>query len=112
MRIPLVAIAFAALSLSTIGAHADGTWCAYYGNKTNCGFYSFGQCRATVSGSSGFCQRNAADRTHWELLVVPLLWCAISGATLWAMQSPNALLAPAAALLAFVLACWKTLSRL
>src|SRR5215510_9749103 len=54
----------------------------------------------------------AADRTHWELLVVPLLWCAISGATLWAMQSPDALLAPAAALLALVLACWKTLSRL
>jgi hypothetical protein len=54
----------------------------------------------------------AADRTHWELLVVPLLWCAISGATLWTMQSPDALLAPAAALLALVLACWKTLSRL
>src|SRR5262249_53060993 len=27
----------------------------------------------------------AADRTHWELLLVPLLWCAISGATMWAM---------------------------
>jgi hypothetical protein len=54
----------------------------------------------------------AADRTHWELLLVPLLWCAISGATLWAMQSPDAFLAPAAALLALVIACWKTLSRL
>jgi hypothetical protein len=54
----------------------------------------------------------AADRTHWELLVVPLLWCAISGATLWTMQSPDALLAPIAALLGLVLACWKTLSRL
>jgi hypothetical protein len=54
----------------------------------------------------------AADRAHWELLVVPLLWCAISGATLWAMQSPDALLAPATALLAFVLPCWKRLSRL
>ena len=54
----------------------------------------------------------AADRTHWELLVVPLLWSGISGATLWAMQSPDALLSPAAALLAFVLTCWKTLSRL
>ncbi len=53
----------------------------------------------------------AADRAHWELLVVPMLWCAISGATLWAMQSPDAWLAPAAALLALVLACWKTLSR-
>jgi Family of unknown function (DUF6064) len=55
---------------------------------------------------------SAADRTHWELLVIPLLWCAISGATLWTMQSPDALLAPIAALLALVLACWKTLSRL
>ncbi|TMJ91515.1 MAG: hypothetical protein E6G77_26110 [Alphaproteobacteria bacterium] len=54
----------------------------------------------------------AADRTRWELLVVPMLWCAISGATLWAMQSPDALLAPAAALLVLVLACWKMLSRL
>jgi hypothetical protein len=54
----------------------------------------------------------AADRTRWELLVVPMLWCAISGATLWAMQSPDAWLAPAAALLALVLACWKTLSPL
>jgi hypothetical protein len=54
----------------------------------------------------------AADRTHWELLFVPLLWCAISGATMWAMQSPDALLMPAVALLALVLACWKTLSRL
>jgi Family of unknown function (DUF6064) len=55
---------------------------------------------------------SAADRTHWELLVVPLLWCAISGATLWTMQSPDALLAPIAALLGLLLACWKTLSRL
>jgi Family of unknown function (DUF6064) len=54
---------------------------------------------------------SAADRTHWELLVVPLLWCAISGATLWTMQSPDALLAPIAALLALVLACRKTRSR-
>jgi hypothetical protein len=58
----LVAITLAALSLSTIGARADGTWCAHYGSKggggTNCGFYSFEQCRATVSGIGGFCQRN------------------------------------------------------
>jgi Protein of unknown function (DUF3551) len=58
--IPLVAITFAALSLSTIGARADGTWCANYSNQSgsNCGFYSFEQCRATVSGIGGFCQRN------------------------------------------------------
>ena len=52
----------------------------------------------------------AADRTRWELLVIPLLWCAISGATLWTMQSPDALLMPIVALLAVVLAGWKAVS--
>jgi hypothetical protein len=59
--IPLVAITFAALFLSSIGAHADGTWCAQYGTPgggTNCGFYSFQQCQATVSGIGGFCMHN------------------------------------------------------
>jgi hypothetical protein len=51
----------------------------------------------------------AAHRTHWELLIIPLLWCAISGATLWTLQSPDALVVPAVAALAFVLAGWKTL---
>jgi Family of unknown function (DUF6064) len=51
----------------------------------------------------------AAHRTHWELLVIPLLWCAISGATLWTMQSTDALVVPAVATLAFVLTGWKTL---
>jgi hypothetical protein len=58
--IPLVAITFAALSLSAVGARAEGTWCAHYSGRggTNCGFYSFEQCRATVSGIGGFCQPN------------------------------------------------------
>jgi hypothetical protein len=57
--IPLVAITFATLSLSTIGAHA-APWCADYSGKggTNCGFYSFQQCQATVSGRGGFCRPN------------------------------------------------------
>ena len=57
----VAAITFAALSLSSIGARADGTWCASYSGGsggTNCGFYSFEQCRATVSGIGGFCQPN------------------------------------------------------
>jgi Protein of unknown function (DUF3551) len=60
-RILPVAITFAALSLSTSGVRADGTWCAHYGTGLegmNCGFYSFAQCRATVSGVGGFCQAN------------------------------------------------------
>jgi hypothetical protein len=57
----LAAIAFTALTLSATGSRADGTWCAQYstrGGATNCGFYSFEQCRATVSGIGGFCRRN------------------------------------------------------
>jgi hypothetical protein len=30
--IPIFAAAFAALLLSTLGAHADGTWCVQYGS--------------------------------------------------------------------------------
>jgi hypothetical protein len=47
------------------------------------------------------------ERARWELLVIPLIWCAVGGATLWTMQSPEALLMPAAGLLAVVLAGWK-----
>jgi Protein of unknown function (DUF3551) len=37
-------------------------WCAQYGRgmggAMNCGFTSFQQCLATVSGIGGFCERN------------------------------------------------------
>jgi len=38
-------------------------WCAYYdggrgGGGTNCGFTTYQQCMATVSGIGGFCERN------------------------------------------------------
>jgi hypothetical protein len=64
----------------------------------------------TVVGTLGVLV--AADRTRWELLVIPLLWCAISGATLWTMQSPDTWLMPAAALLALLLAGWMTIAQL
>jgi hypothetical protein len=41
------------------------------------------------------------------LLIIPLAWCAITGVTLWTMQSPEALLMPAAGLLTLVLAVCK-----
>jgi hypothetical protein len=37
------------------------------------------------------------DRTGWLLIVLPVLWCAIAAATLWTMETPEALI-PAAAL--------------
>jgi hypothetical protein len=53
----------------------------------------------------------AAARPLWHLAVVPLAWCAIAGATLWTMGSPDALVLPAAAVLAIALMAWKTFSR-
>jgi Protein of unknown function (DUF3551) len=45
-------------------AHAQNyPWCAEYGGGdmgggTNCGFTTFEQCMATLSGMGGFCNRN------------------------------------------------------
>ncbi len=59
---PIVAVAFTALSLTTIGARAEGTWCAHLAvppGAVSCSFYSLQQCQATVSGIGGFCTPNA-----------------------------------------------------
>ena len=49
----LVATAF-----DVSGAKAQ-PWCAYYDAYTyNCGFYTFEQCLATISGVGGICQQN------------------------------------------------------
>jgi hypothetical protein len=63
MRAILIAAAVAgAASLIGIGdAKAQFyPWCAYYsrGAGSNCGFTTFAQCMATVSGIGGWCQRN------------------------------------------------------
>jgi Protein of unknown function (DUF3551) len=49
-----------AVVLGTTTARADGAWCAEYtrGGGTNCGFYTYGQCQATVSGVGGYCRPN------------------------------------------------------
>jgi len=54
----------AAISLLGTPARAQNyPWCAQYsgralGGAMNCGFVSFEQCLATVSGIGGFCVRN------------------------------------------------------
>jgi hypothetical protein len=58
----LPALAALALFTPTTG-HADPyKWCAQYGGDggggRNCGFITFEQCMATVSGVGGFCERN------------------------------------------------------
>jgi len=52
----------------------------------------------------------ASDRVRWALLAVPLLWCAVTGATLWAMGAPDAAVAPLAALLVLAAAIRRTRS--
>ncbi len=63
--IAIMAITLAAVSLSGFGASAQyvgGSWCANYGGGkgggTNCGFHSYDQCRAAISGNGGMCSRN------------------------------------------------------
>jgi hypothetical protein len=50
------------VGITGIGTHADAEnypWCAYYrGGGTNCGFATFDQCMANVSGIHGYCARN------------------------------------------------------
>ncbi len=50
----------------------------------------------------------AADRMRYELMIIPLAWCAVTGATLWTMQSPDAFILPAAGLLALSLALYES----
>jgi hypothetical protein len=58
-RIAAVSVIIAVL-LPTDAADA-APWCANYGRRPNCGFYSFEQCMATVSGNAGFCTRNQLE---------------------------------------------------
>jgi uncharacterized protein DUF3551 len=62
---------FATLAaLATIDAGAGsaqaGAWCArYFGHGgTNCGFYTYAQCRINISGIGGFCEQNVAEAYH------------------------------------------------
>jgi hypothetical protein len=58
----VVAVLSLVLAMSPLSpAWAEGSWCAQYGGGnggTNCGFYSFDQCMAAVSGNGGFCRQN------------------------------------------------------
>jgi hypothetical protein len=46
----------------------------------------------------------ARVRGRWALMLVPVLWCATTGLTLYAMKAPDFVIAPAAAALAVVAA--------
>ena len=43
-------------------AKAQGRWCAESGGRggyQNCGYYTYQQCRAAISGVGGFCRPNS-----------------------------------------------------
>lgn len=59
----MAATAIAAMTVAADKARADEyPWCAELTSgtvlTTNCGFVSFEQCRASVSGIGGYCHRN------------------------------------------------------
>lgn len=57
--IAALAILFSLFFAFSKEVRADGKWCARYPEgASNCGFYSFAQCQATVSGRGGFCELN------------------------------------------------------
>lgn len=61
----------------------------------------------TVVGTLGVLLA-ANGRVFWGLLAVPLVWCAISGATLWTMGSPDALVPVLEAGAVVAVAIWKS----
>jgi uncharacterized protein DUF3551 len=63
MRFLLLALVGVATVLGTPARAQNYPWCAQYsgralGGAQNCGFVSFAQCMATVSGIGGFCVQN------------------------------------------------------
>lgn len=65
-RVSTIAMAAAIVGLVTVAAPAravEWPWCGdlyfgRFGTTTNCGFASFSQCEAYISGQSGFCYPN------------------------------------------------------
>jgi len=49
-------------------------------------------------------------RRRWRLMILPVIWCLVSGATLLAIKAPDAAVGPAAAVLASVFAIRQTRS--
>lgn len=54
----------------------------------------------------------AVGRTAWVLMAVPVLWCAVTGATLWAMEAPDFWVAPLAVALVLALPAWRARRRI
>jgi hypothetical protein len=78
MRRILTALALSALGFAAgiepASAEITYPWCAQYktrGGARNCGFWTYEQCMATISGIGGFCQVNAMYRGPQPGMVPP-----------------------------------------
>ena len=49
----------------------------------------------------------ARFRFRWLLMIIPVLWCAITGATLLAMKAPDFWVPPLGSVVALLLAAWQ-----
>jgi hypothetical protein len=68
------AIMVTASVLATVLLCSDGAqaapWCARYNTGLNdCSFYSFRQCRVSISGVGGVCELNQFENPHWTATV-------------------------------------------
>ena len=53
----------------------------------------------------------ATSRIHWIALPIPLLWCLLSGTTLWVMHAADALVLPMVASLVLLLSFRRSVAR-
>jgi hypothetical protein len=72
LHVAAVAIgAVTAMAAVTTAAQAQNyPWCARYGtpyDDTSCGFVSYEQCMASVSGIGGFCEKNDTYKPPLEV---------------------------------------------
>jgi hypothetical protein len=75
MKIILFVLALLVV-MTGLGSRAEAVdypWCAEYsrGGGTNCGFVTFEQCMATISGIGGFCSRNTQYRPNTPAASAP-----------------------------------------
>lgn len=101
-RAGLGLIAFALLLQPLVGLSAGRSWFA---------LEYFGLAPDPAASATLGAVLALGGRVRWELLVLPLAWCLVAGATAAAMESPEAPLMPALGAIALGLAIAKARSQ-
>jgi hypothetical protein len=76
MRVILLAMSLLGLTATVEPASAEITypWCVQYGSRgggRNCGFWTYEQCMAALSGNGGYCEANAMYRGQQPGMIPP-----------------------------------------